>query len=67
VGAVGLTVTASAIACTLVPSPEAADGLAAVAKLVLASAVLIASGVLIWIMARRNEAASNARASVGVK
>ena len=67
VGVIGLVVTVSAIACTLVPSPEAANGLAAVAKLVLASAVLIASGVLIWLVARRNEAASNARPSVGVK
>ncbi|MGI9168622.1 MAG: APC family permease, partial [Caulobacteraceae bacterium] len=48
VGAAGLAVTLSAIACTLVPSPDAADKLAAVAKLVGASAVLIAAGMAVY-------------------
>jgi len=48
VGVVGLAVTLSAIACTLVPSPDAADKLGAVVKLVVASAVLIGSGVAIY-------------------
>ncbi|HEV7158701.1 MAG TPA: APC family permease [Caulobacteraceae bacterium] len=45
---VGLAVTASAIACTLVPSPDATDKAWAVAKLVIASVVLIAIGALIY-------------------
>ena len=48
VGLVGLGVTLSAIACTLVPSPDAADKIAAVVKLIVASAVLIGSGVAIY-------------------
>ena len=45
---IGLAVTASAIACTVVPSPDAADKGWAVAKLVIASAVLIGIGALIY-------------------
>ena len=50
---VGLAVTSSAIACTLVPSPDATDKLAAVLKLVIASAVLIVMGVVIYLQASR--------------
>ena len=48
IGAVGLVVTLSAIACTLVPSPDATDKLAAVVKLVGASGVLILAGAAIY-------------------
>ncbi len=58
IGAVGLVVTLSAIACTLVPSPDAADKLAAVVKLVVASAVLIAAGVAVYGMAQRSAVAA---------
>ncbi|MEO8926054.1 MAG: APC family permease [Caulobacteraceae bacterium] len=54
IGAVGLAVTLSAIACTLVPSPDATDKIGAVVKLVVASAVLIAMGVAIYGLARRD-------------
>jgi amino acid transporter len=49
----GLAVTLSAIACTLVPSPDAPDKTTAVIKLIAASAVLIAGGVLIYARAVR--------------
>jgi amino acid transporter len=49
----GLAVTLSAIACTLVPSPDATDKTTAVIKLIAASAVLIAGGVLIYARAVR--------------
>lgn len=52
VGAVGLLFTLSAILCTLVPSPEATDKLGAVVKLVVASGVLILSGVVFYVVAR---------------
>jgi amino acid transporter len=48
VALVGLVVTLSAIACTLIPSPDAADKVGAVVKLVVASAVLVGSGVAIY-------------------
>jgi len=51
IGTVGLAVTLTAIACTLVPSPEAADKIAALVKLVVASAALIAWGGLIYLIA----------------
>jgi hypothetical protein len=50
-------VTVSAIACTLVPSPDAADKLGAVVKLVVASVVLIVMGVVIYLRAARRLAA----------
>jgi amino acid transporter len=53
VGWTGLVVTSSAIACTLVPSADAPDKAAAVAKLVIASGVLIAAGVGVYLIARR--------------
>jgi hypothetical protein len=49
----GLAVTATAIACTLVPSPDATDKLGAVIKLVIASAVLVGIGAAIYAAARR--------------
>jgi amino acid transporter len=52
VGAVGLAATAVAVACTLVPSPDARDQLGEALKLVLASAVLIFSGVAFYAAAR---------------
>ncbi|MEO8812199.1 MAG: APC family permease [Caulobacteraceae bacterium] len=52
VGAVGLAVTLSAVACTLVPSSEATDKVAALVKLVVSSGVLIAIGVAIYAVAR---------------
>ena len=53
IGAVGLGVTLSAIACTLVPSTDAADKIGAVVKLVGSSAVLIGGGVALWVLAKR--------------
>ena len=52
-GWLGLAVVISAILCTLVPSPDAPDKLAAVAKLLIASAVLILWGVLIYVWGAR--------------
>jgi amino acid transporter len=49
----GLAVTSSAIACTLVPSPDAADKLLAVVKLLVASAILILSGVALYALRAR--------------
>ncbi|MBA3810228.1 MAG: APC family permease [Caulobacteraceae bacterium] len=57
IGAIGLAVTLSAIACTLFPSPDAADKLAAVAKLVVSSAVLIGGGAILYALAARGAAA----------
>lgn len=48
---VGLAVTLSAIACTLVPSPDATDKAWAVIKLLIASAVLIGLGAVIYLRA----------------
>ncbi|HEV2363730.1 MAG TPA: APC family permease [Caulobacteraceae bacterium] len=53
VGWIGLAATLTAIACTLVPSPDAADKAAAVAKLVFATAVLIGSGWVVWALGQR--------------
>ena len=60
IGAVGLAVTLSAIACTLVPSPDAADKVGAVVKLVVATAVLIGAGVVVYGMSRRRVSAKDA-------
>lgn len=49
----GLVITATAIACTLVPSPDATDKLGAVVKLVVASAVLVGIGAAIYAAASR--------------
>jgi amino acid transporter len=47
----GLVVTATAVACTLVPSPDAPDKLAAVAKILLASLILVGAGAAVWFVA----------------
>lgn len=52
IGALGFVVTLSAIACTLVPSPDAEDPLGATLKLVWASAALILSGVALYALAK---------------
>lgn len=54
----GLILTVSGIACTLVPSPDATDKLAAAIKLAIATGVLICIGVGIYAAAvfRRREA-----------
>jgi len=52
IGAVGLLATIAAVACTLVPSPDAKDQFGEVLKLVFASAVLIVSGVAFYVAAR---------------
>ena len=52
----GLAVTASAIASTLVPSPDATDKLGAVVKLLVSSAALIAIGWVIYVRAARRPA-----------
>ena len=52
IGMVGLIATAIAVACTLVPSPDAKDQLGEVLKLVFAAAVLILSGVFFYAVAR---------------
>ena len=58
VGLVGLAATTVAVACTLVPSPDARDQLIEALKLVGASAALIGSGVLFYAAARRAPRAS---------
>jgi len=55
-GALGLAVTTSAILCTLVPSPDAADKAGAVIKLILASAALIAAGFAVYALGGRRAA-----------
>jgi len=52
IGAVGMIATVVAVACTLVPSPDAKDQLGEMLKLVFASAVLIFSGVALYGAAR---------------
>jgi glutamate:GABA antiporter len=52
IGAVGLTATVVAVLCTLVPSPEAKDQMGETLKLVLASGVLIVSGIGFYAAAR---------------
>ena len=64
VGCVGLVVTISAIACTLVPSPEATDKVAADVKLVVACAVLILSGLVVRILTGRWRSAAAGRSAV---
>jgi len=61
-GVVGVAMTSSAIACTLVPSPDAADRLGAVVKLIVASAVLILSGLVVYLPSRRSLARAQAAA-----
>jgi len=61
IGVVGLAVTFSAIACTLVPSSDATDKLGALVKLLVASAVLIAGGVAVYAVASRRALVAAAR------
>ena len=65
IGAVGLGVTLSAIACTLVPSADAADKARAVVKLVVSSTVLIGAGCCLWAWAYRRAAADLSRRGKG--
>jgi amino acid transporter len=51
VGLVGMAATVVAVLCTLVPSPDARNQLFEAAKLVFASAMLIVSGVLAYLLA----------------
>jgi amino acid transporter len=53
----GLLVTSTAIACTLVPSPDATEKLGAVVKLLASTAILIGLGAVIYALARRRMAA----------
>ncbi len=57
IGWLGLLVAVSAILCTLVPPADAADKVAATLRLVIASAVLILGGVLVYIWGARRAAA----------
>lgn len=54
IGAIGMLGTISAVACTLVPSPDASDQLGEVVKLIVASIALIGSGALAYLLARWN-------------
>lgn len=54
-GIVGFAVALSAILCTLVPSPDAADKVGAVVKILIASALLVFSGVAVYAVARRRQ------------
>jgi amino acid transporter len=51
IGWIGFIVTASAILCTLAPSPDAADQAGAVIKLLIATAVMILSGAALYALA----------------
>ncbi|QGZ94888.1 APC family permease [Terricaulis silvestris] len=51
IGTVGFLVTLSAVLCSLVPSPDAQDQLGTTLKLLLASAVLLLSGVVLYALA----------------
>jgi amino acid transporter len=53
-GAAGFLVAATAVLCTLAPSPDATDKIGAVTKLVVACGVLIASGVILYAIAGRH-------------
>ena len=53
IGWVGLIGTISAVACTLVPSPDAANQIGEMLKLVLACLVLVFSGCAAYALARR--------------
>lgn len=52
IGVVGFLVTLSAVLCSLVPSPDAADPIGTTVKLLWASAVLILSGVVLYGLAK---------------
>jgi amino acid transporter len=54
----GLVLTVSGIACTLIPSPDATDKLGATVKLLVATAVLIGLGAAIYAQASRRRTAA---------
>ena len=46
----GFAVALSAILCSLVPSPDAADGIMATVKLAIAAGVMIGAGVIVYVI-----------------
>jgi amino acid transporter len=62
VGVVGFVCTATALVCTLAPSPDAPDKAAAVVKIIFASAVLIGAGGVAYLLSRRPSLAVGAQA-----
>jgi glutamate:GABA antiporter len=62
VGVVGLVCTATALLCTLVPSPDAPDKTAAVIKIIVASLVLVGAGAGAYLVSRRGAVIAGARA-----
>jgi glutamate:GABA antiporter len=54
VGVAGMVCTVSALVCTLAPSPDAADKVAAVVKVIFASVVLIGAGGGAYLLSRRS-------------
>jgi amino acid transporter len=62
VGAAGLACTLSALVCTLAPSPDAPDKVAAVVKIIIASAVLVGAGAGAYLLSRRGAAVLGAQA-----
>jgi glutamate:GABA antiporter len=62
IGWTGLLVSLSAIACTLVPSPNAADPAGATLKLLFASGVLILSGAGLYAFVRARRAGTSSGA-----
>jgi amino acid transporter len=57
IGGVGFICTASALVCTLAPSPDAPDKTAAVLKIIFSSAVLIGAGAGAYAFSRRTRLA----------
>jgi amino acid transporter len=57
IGGVGFICTASALICTLAPSPDAPDKTAAVLKIIFSSAVLIGAGAGAYAFSRRTRLA----------
>ncbi len=53
VGLIGMAATLVAVACTMVPSPDAKDQLGEMLKLIFACALLVLSGVGFYALARR--------------
>jgi amino acid transporter len=54
VGWIGMAATLTAVICTMVPSPDADDQLAAALKLIFACGVLVGSGAIAYLIADRN-------------
>jgi amino acid transporter len=57
IGILGFAITASAVACTLVPSPAAADQMGALIKLLIATAVMLGSGAALYLLAAMRKSA----------